>query len=621
MAFPPSFLDDIRARISLVQLVSRTVPLKQRSRGDWWGLSPFVSEKTPSFHVDENKGFFHCFSSGEHGDQFSWLMKRDGLEFPEAVTRLAAEAGLEPPAMRPEERRRTEARKNLFEVVELAARWFTARLAEPGGRAARDYLLERGLDEAVTGGFRLGYAPPERTALADGLKRDGVDMPALLEAGLYRQGDDGRPPWPMFRDRIMFPVADGRGRLIAFGGRFMGDAAAAGVGKYINSPETPLFAKGRVLYNLHRAAEAARKDGETPVLVEGYMDVIALSQAGFRATTAPLGTALSESQMALVWRLHSEPVLCFDGDRAGLRAARKAAERALAILQPGQSLRFAFPDGGLDPDSYVRQRGTAAMRGLITGAEAMDSFLFRTETGARTLDTPERRADLEARLRRIAGSIGDPMVRRQYERAFSERLWQQFRHDRGSGGRSGTGSNRQRGADAPAGIRLRSALGQLPRRQQQIVLACLINHPELLGEYDEAISGLDYDADLDKLRAALQNLAACGRELHVDAVRDHLRERGLGAELAGVCDADVYRFARQAGPDADTHAARTALDHILAIRAQAALRAEMRDTGRQAAGAGDTRAQDRLIAYGVTLEAGETRLEEALAREENEDAH
>lgn len=287
MAFPQSFLDEIRARVSLSQLVGRRVQLKQKGRGDWWGNSPFTNEKTPSFHVVDDKGFYHCFSTGEHGDHFSWLMQVEGQSFPEAVEILAGLAGLEVPKSSPEERQREERRKDLGDVIAFARDWYTRQLESPAGKEARTYLQGRGLEAMTIEAFQLGFAPDDKDALATAAKEQGIEMAQLLEAGLYRAPDDGRAPYPLFRNRIMFPINDRRGRPIAFGGRFMGDAKAIGVGKYINSPETPLFDKSRTLYNLDRAREPARQ-GEQLLVVEGYMDVIGLWQAGFPASVAPL---------------------------------------------------------------------------------------------------------------------------------------------------------------------------------------------------------------------------------------------------------------------------------------------------------------------------------------------
>ncbi len=616
MAFPPSFLDDIRARISLVGLVGRRVQLKQKGRGDWWGISPFTNEKTPSFHVVEDKGFFHCFSTGEHGDHFSWLMKTDAVSFPEAVERLAGEAGLEMPQTTPEERKKAERRKSLYEVVGFAVAWYERQLRGAKGREALTYLKGRGLSEETIGRFSLGFAPDDRESLAEAAKADGIAMEALIEVGLYRKAESGRPPYPLFRDRIMFPIADARGRWIAFGGRFMGDAKAKGIGKYINSPDTVLFDKSRTLYNLGEAREAARKEDATLLVAEGYMDVIALAQAGFEGAVAPLGTAITEEQIALLWRVADEPVLCLDGDEAGGRAALRAAERAMPQLKPGKSLRFAFLPAGEDPDSLLVAEGPAGMRTVIDAAKPLSQVLWESERDRAPFDTPERRADLESRLKQLAGRIEEETVRKQYFRVINEKLWELARRQgrptakgramRGPGGRAPwRDASRAPHAAEPLGQALTGGARGLTRRQQQLVLVILANHPGLIEDFDEALAGFSFDADLDKVRHALQKLAALGEPLDSRAVRDHFHDRGDEAVVRLLDDARLYQLARQARPDAPLEDARAALDHMLLIRTQGALRREMgrppaNRAGEDAFGGGDQAAPE-------TAEAAEAR--------------
>lgn len=589
MAFPPGFLDDIRARISLVGLVGRRVQLKQKGRGDWWGVSPFTNEKTPSFHVVEDKGFFHCFSTGEHGDHFSWLMKTEGLQFPEAVERLAEEAGLEVPKASPQERERAEKRKSLYEVMGFAVAWYERQLRSPAGREALAYLRGRGLSEETIARFSLGYAPDDKATLKEEAEKAGIPLDSLIEVGVYRKGDAGRPAYPLFRERVMFPIADARGRWIAFGGRFMGDAKAKGIGKYINSPDTVLFDKSRTLFNLGEARDAVRRDKADLLVAEGYMDVIALAQAGFDAAVAPLGTAVTEEQIALLWRTADEPVMCLDGDEAGGRAALRAAERAMPQLTPGKSLRFAFLPPGEDPDSLIARDGAAAMRAVIEAAKPLSQVLWESERDRAPYDTPERRADLESRLKTLAGAIENEAVKKQYFRAFNDRLWELARRQqrparKGQGGRGGwTGGGGRPGfppssaphAAEPMGRALLGRAQGLSRRQQQVVLATLANHPGLIEEFDEALDRFAFDADLDKVRRGLQKLAASGEPLDSTAVRDHFTQVGDESALRLVGDARLYQLARQARPEAPLAEARAALDHILLIRTQGALRSEV----------------------------------------------
>ncbi|HLM13046.1 MAG TPA: DNA primase, partial [Reyranella sp.] len=336
MAFPPGFLDELRARLSLSEVVGRKVSLKRKSGAEYSGLCPFHNEKTPSFTVNDKKAFFYCFGCHEKGDAVDFVIKTEGLSFPEAVEKLAREVNLPVPRATPVERERAERVSTLQQVVEEAARWFQKQLRLPVGRQGLDYLRGRGLEDATIDDFRLGFAPDSRDGLLSHLKRENVPIDKIVEAGLAIQPDDNnREPYDRFRGRVMFAINDRRGRAIAFGGRVMG----AGEPKYLNSPETPLFHKGANLYCLDRARAAVTKD--QPVIVaEGYMDVIALHGAGYTGAVAPLGTALTEGQLAELWKLADEPYLCFDGDNAGRRAANRAAERALPLLRAGKSLRF-----------------------------------------------------------------------------------------------------------------------------------------------------------------------------------------------------------------------------------------------------------------------------------------
>ncbi len=368
MAFPPGFLDELRGRISLSGLVGRRVRLVRRGR-EFAGLCPFHHEKTPSFYVVEDKDFFHCFGCGAHGDAIGFTMRADNLDFLEAVEKLAGEAGLAVPQATPEEREKARRQKTLLETLEAAAVFYEARLWSPAGRLARDYLETRGLDPDTIRRFRLGWAPDERQALRRALAADYTE-PLLVEAGLLHQPDEGEP-FDYFRGRVMFPIGDRAGRVIAFGGRVLGD----GQPKYLNSPESPVFEKGRVLYGWS-AARAATTEGRDVIVTEGYMDVIALHRAGFKSAVAPLGTALGEFQLQELWRLGPEPILCFDGDAAGQRAAARALRRALPLLRPGCSLRFSGLPAGEDPEladpprrarrlRAGRRRGSAAVADAV----------------------------------------------------------------------------------------------------------------------------------------------------------------------------------------------------------------------------------------------------------------
>src|SRR6201991_555987 len=400
MRFTASFLDDLRARLPVSEVVGRRVALKKAGR-EWKGLSPFNKEKTPSFFVNDQKMAWFDFSSGKNGNIFDFVMQTEGVSFPEAVERLANMAGLPLPTISRAEEARDERRKTLNDVMELAAKFFDAALAARAGAKARGYLADRALDPATQVRFRLGYAPAERFALKEHLGKEGISTPDMIEAGLLVAGDDIPVPYDRFRDRVMFPITDLRGRVIAFGGRALEKDAQA---KYLNSPETPLFHKGGTLYNIAAARAAAHK-GAPVIAVEGYVAVIAMVNAGFEATVAPLGTALTSEQLVLLWRMTDEPTLCFDGDAAGRRAAYRAVDLALPLIRPGKSLKFATLPEGQDPDDLVRTGGRDAINEVINAPRPLAGGAWMRETEAGAFDPPERRAAFEARLAQITAAI------------------------------------------------------------------------------------------------------------------------------------------------------------------------------------------------------------------------
>ncbi len=600
MAFPSRFLDELRSRVGLAEVIGRRVRLQRRGR-EYLGLCPFHNEKTPSFTVNEEKGFYHCFGCGAHGDVIGFAMAAENLSFPEAVERLAAEAGLEVPRASPEERARERRRASLYDVIEAACAWFEAQLRGAAGRAAREYLAGRGLDEAAITRFRLGFAPEQPrgrpSALAQALGARGIDIGRLIEAGLLVQPEDGRAPYERFRGRIIFPIADRRGRIIAFGGRLLGP----GEPKYLNSPDTPLFRKGEVLYGLAQA-RAALRDGAALVVTEGYMDVIALVRAGFAGAVAPLGTALTEAQLRELWRVADEPVLCFDGDAAGQRAAGRAAERALPLLRPGKSLRFAFMPAGEDPDSLLAGQGAPAMRRILDGARPLVEVLWELEYAMRPTDTPERRADLESRLERRVRAIADRAVQQQYRNAFRRRVWEAFA---AAGPRRRGTRDRRPGTAAAAAGGLGAAIAANLRRRQQIVLAALVNHPELIEEFAEELVAIELDPDLDKLREALHQWAASRPGLDAGTLCCHLSDSGFGSVLEGLLGTQVLGHARFARSDAAPDAAREGIRHTLALLRQARQRAEIKAHGRAAAEAGTKESEARFLSHHRDLVRGE----------------
>ncbi len=551
MRFPPQFLDELRARLPVSDVVGRRVKLKKRGR-EWVGLSPFNQEKTPSFTVNDQKGFFHDFSSGKHGNIFDFVMETEGVTFPEAVERLASLAGVPVPKLSKEAEAREERRKTLHDVLELAAKFFESTLASRVGAKARGYLADRGIEPAAQLKFRLGYAGAERYALKEHLGAHRVPVPDMIEAGLLIAGEDIAVPFDRFRDRVMFPITDWRGRVIAFGGRAMEKEAQA---KYLNSPETPLFHKGSTLYN-GASARAAAHQGATVVAVEGYIDVIAMVAAGYEATVAPLGTALTEDQLALLWRMSDEPVLCFDGDKAGTRAAYRAIDLALPQLKPGKSLKFAILPEGQDPDDLFRSGGRAAIEDVILGARPLSDLLWLRETEAGSFDTPERRAALERRIAEVTGTIGDEPVRRYYRQDLEGRLQRLLAppsapdRNRGltrdssrrgkdwrSGSRSGqpgfreiSGPRSARFATSPI---VRGFRTGLPPREALILLA-VVNHPWLLEAHAEELAEIELrHSDADRLRRAVLDII--GASVHdSDTMRAALAALDLGGVLARV---------------------------------------------------------------------------------------
>ena len=411
----PQWLDELRARVTLSSVVQRTVKL-QRAGHEWKACCPFHNEKSPSFYVNDQKGFYHCFGCQAHGDVIRWMTDHMGLAFMDAVKELAAQAGMEVPAPDPRAAQRAEQRTTLIDVTDAAQGWFVDRLRSTDGSAARDYLGSRGFSDATVREFGFGYAPADGQALKGAPSQFPDEL--LIEAGMRIKVED-KEPYDRFRDRLMLPIHDARGRVIAFGGRILSKDTDAP--KYLNSPDTPLFDKGRTLYNLHRAGPASRKTNRI-VVVEGYMDVIALVNAGIADAVAPLGTALTEQQIELLWRLVEVPVLCFAGDAAGQRAAMKAIVRALPMLRPAHSLGIVRLPAGLDPDDLVKQQGPTAMQALLAEAGTLLDTLWAFERDAQPLRTPEDKAGLKQRLLDHVDAIQHPDIRALYKRELMDRF-------------------------------------------------------------------------------------------------------------------------------------------------------------------------------------------------------
>lgn len=509
MSLPPGFLDELRNRSSLAQVVGRKVLWDNRKsnqgKGDLWAPCPFHHEKTASFHVDDRKGYYYCFGCHAKGDAISFVRETENVGFMEAIEILAQEAGMEVPKQDPQAQQKADRRTQIIEVMEQAAGFFQLQLKTRAAAEARDYLAQRGLDAAALERWEIGFAPPGWDNLRDALAGRGVSPELMLAGGLVRTSDKGRAPYDVFRNRIMFPIRDARGRAIAFGGRAMDPNDNA---KYLNSPETELFDKSRNLYNLKPARESSGR-GQTLIVGEGYMDVIALSEAGFSASVAPLGTAVTEPQLQLMWRISDEPVIALDGDKAGMKAAYRMIDLALPLLESGKGLRFAIMPEGKDPDDLLRAEGREAVKKVIDGAMPMVQLLWRQETEGLVLDSPERKASLDKALRARIGKIQDPSLRHHYGEAIKELRFQAFRVQRPARPvRSGGGKWRQSfqppavpTAGAKASFLASSDEGGARQFRQEVIFAAILSAPEIAEEFETQLEDLACrDAELAVLR-------------------------------------------------------------------------------------------------------------------------
>jgi DNA primase len=570
LRFPPHFLDEIRARLSVSQVVSRSVKLRRQGR-EFTGLSPFKQEKTPSFTVNDQKGFYHCFATGEHGDIFTFLIKTQGLSFPEAVEQLANEAGVPMPVSSPEAIVKAEQNDRLRELTELAAKFYQDALNAPIAEKARNYLIDRGLTREQVSKFRLGYAPNSRNALKQHLEQAGFSEKEIVLSGMAIGGNDIPVPYDRFRDRIIFPIADLKQRVIAFGGRALDPDQPA---KYLNSPETPLFHKGHQVYNGAMARKSAY-DLKSVIVTEGYMDVIAMDSAGFANTVAPLGTALTIEQIQLLWRMASEPILCFDGDQAGKKAAFRAVETVLPHLKPGFSLKFAFLPDGQDPDDYIKDHGAGEMKNILGAAKPLSEVLWQKEFTADEWETPERRAALEQNLITLINGVEDQTVKTHYLREIKSRLWRAFQKNGNKSEKSN--SNWQKGGKPSAksysgkygansrqpatNSLLSSPLTKGPEKQnlshEAEIIDLFINHPWLLDTEDELFSSFKFTTeDAKKLRDALleaQFVQNPQNSLDSATVQSHLEKLELHSLAAQMQRKVTQTGAKSAEPNANSN--------------------------------------------------------------------
>lgn len=631
MRFSSDFLDEIRDRVPISAVVGRRVTWDRKktnvSRQDYWACCPFHGEKSPSFHCEDRKGRYHCFGCGVSGDHFRFLTDLEGLSFVEAVQQVADMAGISMPQPDPQAERRERERTTLQDVMEMATQFFQDQLQTASGARARAYLRERGLTGRTIETFRLGYAPESRNALKEYLSGKGVPKEQIEACGLVVHGPDIPVSYDRFRDRIMFPILSSRDKVIAFGGRAM---AADAMAKYLNSNETELFHKGNVLYNFSRARRALQGAGgaDTLIAVEGYMDVIALYQAGIENAVAPLGTALTENQLQLMWKTTPVPVLCFDGDGAGQRAAFRAVELALPHIKPGQSLRFAMLPDGKDPDDLVKHDGRQPFDRVMAEAKPLAEMVWIREVSSASIDTPEKRAEIEARLKQVVQVIADENVRRHYQQDIRDRLYALFqgahpgRGERGgykggaSGGGKAAGGGRFGGGGRPPGpiaasrgaVSDRLARSGLVRgRQEQptlresVLALTIVNHPQLLEqEYDE-IAAIDYDnAGLQRLWSSLLTaVAELGSALSREQLIARLDSLGHGEILRSldqqIRNARLWIATEIAAPEDAREAYRQALSLYKGARALKRQRMELEREVAEATEADDGERIEQLI--------------------------
>lgn len=618
---PPRFMQELRDRLSLSEVIGRRVKLARAGR-EFKGCCPFHHEKTPSFYVNDDKQFYHCFGCQAHGDVIEFTMRHDNLSFIEAVEVLAAQAGMQVPKASPQDVARSKKEKDLHTLMDEATKWFQKRLYEDANRDALTYLRDRGLGDELIAGFRIGYAPADGHALPRYLKEQGFTDAQMIEAGVARESTRGGGPYSFFRDRVMFPVPDRRGRVVAFGGRVLPEHLRplapdeSKPPKYINSTETVLFRKGEMLFGEPQARQAAY-DGQNLIVVEGYLDVIAAFSAGYRGALAPMGTALTEAQIMALWKMipadEKIPVLCFDGDDAGRRAASKAAERALPLLKPGHSVRIAFLPGGQDPDSLIRAQGKAAFDAVIDAAMPLVDFLWLHHTAGRRFDTPEAMAGLNHAIERDVQTIVDRDVQYYYRDALRRKTregfapaWRKPAIPRAQGGAQPA---MRVGAVKPPTMPLRRPGLTEDNAAILVLLACIINHPDIFDQVESELGQLDIaEPRLAALRQeTLRILGGDGPPSDSAGLRARLEAAGFAAELVAVLSDTVYIHAGFARPGADGSFVRMGWKDTLAILGRRATQRELQAAGQAMKSDFSDENERRIIALRLSGKANEGR--------------
>ncbi|HUY68496.1 MAG TPA: DNA primase [Alphaproteobacteria bacterium] len=625
MPLPPSFLQELRDRLPLSSVAGQRLRLTRAGR-EYKACCPFHNEKTPSFYINDDKQFYHCFGCGAHGDVIGFAMRHDRLGFPEAVESLAAQAGMPVPQSAPEDRERFDKEKRLYQLLDRATAFFEQQLFGSAGAQALQYLRGRGLSDEAIGRFRLGYAPNDGQALIRTLIGEKYAMDELAAVGLAKKSEDRDEHYSFFRNRVMFPVGDRKGRTVAFGARILGD----GEPKYLNSPDHVLFHKGKLLYGLSRARTAIAQN-QPLIVVEGYMDVIALVEAGYQGAVAPLGTALTEDQLTALWKLlppfetreasrDYSPILCFDGDNAGQRAALRAMERALPLLTPAQTLRFAAIAGAKDPDELIRSSGKAAMDALLRQTRPMIDMIWDAAAAGRRLQTPEDRAGFMAALKHPINRIGDETLSKLYKDEVQKRLAAAF----------GWGANPQAGGQGPRGdwknrppapiVRVsRHPPLSAARQRERAFLALMINHPALFPDFGEDFAQIAFQSpEFEALRQRVIDILSLDTEEPLDAqgLYRHLSSTGDGGErldstasggwqagLADVLSDTTYTYVSFARPDRPLDAARQGWKSIWAMYVQERIRTDLESARRAYAEENSDESLTRLLALRAQMES------------------
>ncbi len=555
MTIPPRFLDEIRSRLTLSDIIGKRVSVTRAGR-EFKACCPFHKEKSPSFTINDDKQFYHCFGCGAHGDVIGFVMQHDNRSFIEAIEMLAAEAGLQVPEQTPQDIEKAKKQKSLHGLMDCATGWMEQQLYAPANSEILTYLDERGLSRETLAAFRVGYTPADRQALRTYLKTEGYDDKDMLEAGILKASEKGGGPYVFFRDRIMFPVSDRRGRVVAFGGRAVPDHMRPPEkdgykpAKYINSPDTVLFDKGSMLYGESLARQAAF-DGHSIIVTEGYMDVIACHQAGFKGAVAPMGTALTEQQILSLWKMIPDeekiPALCFDGDNAGRRAAERACERIMPMLAPNQSARFAFLPDGEDPDSLLRSGGKEALRNVLSGAMSLLDFIWVKHTAGRSFETPESRAGVVKTLQNEIKGIADRDVQIHYQELIQSKISETFfarRFQKYDG--------KDKARMKPSALKPRARVHQKRDIHARIMLATILNHPHIYEEIEEVCGGFEIeDQSLGRLRQSMIGALAGNPGLDSEGLQFHLKEIGLEREIGDILSESVYVHASFSRVDAD----------------------------------------------------------------------